>query len=97
MAGRMQTIRSYFNRRTRRAFRSMAAGFVVVALAMVLGAASGHVGVAGVGAGIGLVIVCAALWRLDTTRCPRCSARLLPTRRINFCPYCGVSFDAGRC
>lgn len=93
----MQTIRSYFNRRTRRAFRGMAAGFVVVATALVLGGATGHVGMAEVGAGVGLVIVCAALWQLDTTRCPRCSARLLPTRRINFCPYCGVSLDAGHC
>jgi hypothetical protein len=51
-----------------------------------------------------LVVVLASYWRLDHITCPRCRARLgfvisyrvwpFAAPDIEFCPHCGISFDA---
>lgn len=97
-----ETIRDYFKRRTRRALKLCAVGIVIVALGITL-YGFGYAPPGEVGFVIGLVILCAGLWYLDRTKCPRCLARLSATASsarllhpINFCPYCGASLDAPR-
>lgn len=97
-----ETIRSYFRRRTGRALKVCAAGLVVCAMGITL-CAVGYVPPGEIAAVIGVLIMCAGLWYLDLTRCPRCLSRLSATassvrlrQPINFCPYCGADLDGSR-
>ena len=97
-----ETIRDYFKRRTRQALKVIAVGVAVAVFGITL-FGFGYVIVGGVGAVIGVVIVCGGLWYLELTKCPRCLSRLsapatstkLP-HPINFCPYCGANLDSDR-
>lgn len=97
-----ETIRDYFKHRTRHALKIMGVGVAVAAMGIAL-FGFGYLLAGGVGAVIGVVIVCGGLWYLELTRCPRCLARLSATassarlpRPINFCPYCGANLDSDR-
>jgi len=95
-----ETIRAYFKRRTRRALQVILAG-VAVAVVGIAVFGFGYLWVGGVGAAIGVSILCGGLWYLELTRCPRCLSRLSATASsarlphpINFCPFCGTNLDS---
>jgi len=97
-----ETIRDYFKHRISRALKIILVGVAVAALGIAL-FGFGHLRAGGVGAVIGVVIVCSGLWYLELTRCPRCLSRLSATASstrlphpINFCPYCGANLDSDR-
>ncbi|HEX4387711.1 MAG TPA: hypothetical protein VH109_03695 [Steroidobacteraceae bacterium] len=96
------TIREYLRTRSKRARRVLALGVIVVSVVIALFAITSNRAALFAAAGaVGLAIVFWALLYLDLTRCPSCRTRLGAQianqyrlkPRVNFCPFCGVSFD----
>lgn len=100
------TIREYLKGRSKRARGVLALGAIVGAVALALAAmtsnsSSQYSAVLLSAAVLGVAIVFGALLYLDLTKCPSCRQRLgfqianqyRLTPRVNFCPFCGASFD----
>ena len=96
------TIREYFKARSKRARTILGVGLLVVAVAAGIFAVTDQYSYAATGAAmLGLSVVFGALLYLDLTKCPQCLVRLGIQianqyrfgRRVDFCPFCGVSFD----